>query len=163
MFRQLLGQCYQQLREIDDHIDQYTRVQIDQSRHDDACQRPQTIPGFGAIVASVFHSVVGHGEAYQRGRDVSAALGLVPKQHSSGGKSVLLGISKRGDRYLRCLLVQGARAVLIKAAKKNDPLSQWINRLKSNRGANKAIVALANKMARIGWAVLANQTTYQVA
>lgn len=163
LFRQLLAQCYQQLREIDEHIDQYTRVLINQSRHDDACQRLQTIPGFGPIVASAFHSVIGHGAPYRRGRDVSASLGLVPKQHSSGGKSVLLGISKRGDRYLRSLLVQGARAVLIQAVNKDHPLSLWINKIKSDRGTNKAIVPFANKMARIGWAILANKTTYQVA
>jgi transposase len=114
-------------------------------------------------VASVFHSVVGHGEAYRRGRDVSASIGLVPRQHSSGGKEVLLGISKRGDRYLRSLLIHGARSVVIQAKAKDDRLSRWINRLVSARGFNKAVVALANKMARIGWVILAKKTTYQAA
>ena len=160
-FRRLLAQGYQRLRELDGHIDGYTRELERLSRQDEACQRLQTVPGFGPIVASVFHSVVGQGEAYRRGRDVSASLGLVPRQHSSGGKAVLLGISKRGDRYLRSLLIHGARSVVIQAKRKDDRLSRWINRLVSTRGFNKAVVALANKMARIGWAILAKKTTYQ--
>lgn len=163
LFRRLAAQGYQQLQELESHIDFYTQEMARQSRHSEACQRLQTIPGYGPIVAGVFHSVVGNGEAYRRGRDVSASLGLVPKQHSSGGKEVLLGISKRGDRYLRSLLVHGARSVVIQAAKKEDRLSRWINKIKAERGFNKAVVALANKMARIGWAVLANKTAYQAA
>ncbi len=163
LFRQLLAQGYQQLQELDVHIDFYTQELVYQSQQDDACQRLQTIPGFGPIVASVFRSVVGNGEAYRRGRDVSASVGLVPRQHSSGGKEVLLGISKRGDRYLRSLLIHGARSVVIQAKRKEDRLSRWINRLVSARGFNKAVVALANKMARIGWVILAKKTTYQAA
>jgi transposase len=163
LFRQLLAQGYQQLQELDGHIESYTQEMKRQSQQDKACGRLQTIPGFGPIVASVFHSVIGNGEAFRRGRDVSASLGLVPRQHSSGGKDVLLGISKRGDRYLRSLLVHGARSVVIRADKKDDKLSRWINKVKAERGFNKAVVALANKMARMGWAVLVNKTVYQVA
>jgi len=163
LFRRLLAQSYQQLQELDGYIDFYTQEMKRQSQQDEACRRLQTIPGYGPIVASVFHSVVGNGEAYRRGRDVSASLGLVPRQHSSGGKEVLLGISKRGDRYLRSLLVHGARSVVIQAAKKDDRLSRWINKVKAERGFNKAVVALANKMARIGWAVLVNKSVYQIA
>lgn len=163
LFRRLLSAGLERLQELDAHIDFYTREVTRLSEHSEACQRLQTIPGFGPIVASVFHSQVGHGEAYRRGREVSAALGLVPRQHSSGGKDTLLGISKRGDRYLRSLLVHGARAVVSRAGHKDDPLSRWINRIRSERGVNKATVALANKMARMGWAVLANKTVYQAA
>jgi transposase len=163
LFRQLWAEGYQQLQELDGHIEYYTQEMKRQSQRDEACRRLQTIPGHGSIVASVFHCVIGNGEAYRRGRDVSASLGLVPRQHSSGGKEVLLGISKRGDRYLRSLLVHGARSVVIQAARKDDRLSRWINKLRAERGFNKATVALANKMARIGWAVLANKTIYQVA
>jgi len=162
-FRRLLAEGYQQLRALDEHIATYDTEVVQHSRQDDACQRLRTIPGFGPIVASVFHSQVGDGQAYRRGRDVSAAMGLVPRQHSSGGKAVLLGISKRGDRYLRSLLVHGARAVVRQAAHKDDRLSRWVNRLKAQRGHNKAVVALANKLARIGWAVLHNRSTYQAA
>ncbi len=160
-FRRLLAESARQLQELDAHIDYYTRELTRQSGQNEACQRLQTIPGYGPIVASVFYSVVGDGVAYRRGRDVSAAVGLVPRQHSSGGKEVLLGISKRGDRYLRSLLVHGARSVVARAAGKADRLSQWINRVRAARGFNKAVVALANKLARIGWAVLAHKTTYQ--
>ena len=162
-FRGLLAQGYQQLRELDDHIEAYTQALIRHSQQDAACRRLQTIPGFGPIVASVFHAMVGDGHGYRRGRDVSAALGLVPRQHSSGGKSVLLGISKRGDRYLRSLLVHGARAVVRQAERKDDRLSRWVQRVKAQRGHNKAVVALANKLARIGWAVLAQRGVYQAA
>lgn len=163
LFRRLLRQSYQHLQELDENIDFYTKEMQRHSQQDEACQRLQTIPGFGPIISSVFHSVVGNGEAFRRGRDVSASLGLVPRQHSSGGKELLLGISKRGDRYLRSLLVHGARAVVIQAANKDDRLSRWINKLKAERGFNKAVVALANKLARIGWAVLAHKTEYQIA
>jgi transposase len=159
-FRPLLADCYQQLKELDAHIDFYTQALKEHARDNDAVQRLQTIPGFGPVVASVFHAFVGDGQGFGKGRDLSAALGLVPKQHSSGGKTVLLGISKRGDRYLRSLLVHGARSVVRRAVGKDDRLSRWINRLRSTRGYNKAAVALANKMARIGWAILRHNSLY---
>ncbi|WP_293650754.1 transposase, partial [Thiolapillus sp.] len=124
------------------------------------------VSGYKAYQASALLwpvCLIGNGENYRRGRDVSAAVGLVPKQHSSGGKDRLLGISKRGDRYLRSLLVHGARSVIIQAATKDDRLSRWINRIRAERGYNKATVALANKMARIGWAVIVQKTVYQAA
>lgn len=162
-FRRLLAQSYQQLQQLNEHIKFYDQELEAYGRQNEACRRLQTVPGFGPIVSSVFYSVVGSGEVYRRGRDVSASLGLVPRQHSSGGKEVLLGISKRGDRYLRSLLIHGARSVVTRAAKKNDRLSRWINRIRAERGFNKAVVALANKMARIGWAIVRNNTTYQTA
>jgi transposase len=161
LFRTLLARGYTQLQQLDAHIEGYNQELIRHSRQFEACARLQTIPGYGPIVASVFYSAVGDGSAYRRGRDVSAALGLVPRQHSTGGKTTLLGISKRGDRYLRSVLIHGARSVVIQAARKDDRLSRWINRLRAQRGMNKAAVALANKMARIGWAVLAHHSEYQ--
>lgn len=160
-FRNLLARRYEQLVELDEHIRFYTNELEILSQQDDSCQRLQTIPGFGPIVSSAFRSAIGDGRAYGHGRDASASLGLVPRQHSSGGKNVLLGISKRGDRYLRSLLVHGARAVVVQAARKDDPLSKWINRIREERGWNKAVVAMANKLARIGWAVLRYNTIYQ--
>ncbi|PLX83762.1 MAG: IS110 family transposase [Desulfuromonas sp.] len=160
-FRNLLARRYEQLAEIEGHIAFYTAELELLGRQDDACQRLQTVPGFGPIVSSAFRSAIGDGRTYARGRDVAASLGLVPRQHSSGGKNNLLGISKRGDKYLRTLLVHGARSVVTQAAGRDDPLSRWINRLREDRGWNKAVVALANKMARIGWAVLRHNTHYQ--
>ncbi|MBN4053149.1 IS110 family transposase [bacterium AH-315-L15] len=161
LFRPWLAEVYRQLQQLDERIDYYSQAVKLHSSQDDACQRLQKVPGYGPIVASVFVSQVGSGEGYRRGRDVSASLGLVLRQHSSGGKNVLLGISKRGDRYLRSLLIHGARAVVSRAEKKKDRLSRWINRVRETRGFNKASVALANKLARIGWAILAHKTAYQ--
>jgi transposase len=162
-FRTLLAERYRALQGLDTQVKESTQAVQAQSQRDEACQRLQSVPGFGPIVASVFASQVGDGEGYRRGRDVAASLGLVPRQHSSGGKTVLLGISKRGDRYLRSLLIHGARAVVRQADKKDDRLSRWINRVRAERGVNKATVALANKMARMGWAVLRHKTHYQMA
>ena len=161
--RALLARSYEQLCELDGHIEFYTRRVHEHARRDEAVKRLQTVPGFGPVVASVFGAFVGDGREYRRGRDVSAALGLVPRQHSSGGKTVLLGISKRGDRYLRSLLVHGARSVLRCAHRRDDRLSRWAVEVKAARGTNKATVALANKMARIGWAVVREHTTYRTA
>lgn len=163
LFRRLLSESYRHLLELDAHIEVYTREIEHESRRSEACRRLQTIPGFGPVVASLFYSRIGDGSAFRRGRDVSASLGLVPRQHSSGGRDTLLGISKRGDGYLRGLLVHGARAVVSRAEGKEDRLSRWINRVRAERGVNKATVALANKLARIGWAVLATGTEYRPA
>lgn len=163
LLRRLLTQCYQGLCELDRQIAFFTRELQQVSTQQAGCRRLQTIPGYGPIVASLFHSVVGDGASYRRGREVSAALGLVPRQHSSGGKVRLLGISKCGNRYLRSLLVHGARAVVIQAVHKEDRLSRWINRIRARGGINKATVALANKMARLGWAILAHGTEYRSA
>lgn len=162
-FRELLAECQRQLIALDEQVSWYDQKIVEHSKNDAACQRLRTAPGFGPVNASVFAVYVGDGSGYRRGRDVSASLGLVPRQHSSGGKSVLLGISKRGDRYLRCLLVHGARAVVRAAANKDDKFSRWINKLRQQRGVYKTIVAVANKMARIGWAIIHHKTVYQVA
>jgi len=163
LFRNLLSRRYEQLVELEEHIAFYTKALELLSQQDDACQRLQTAPGFGPIVASAFRSVVGDGRTYARGRDAAASIGLVPRQYSSGGKNVLLGISKRGNKYLRKQLVHGARSVVLQAANKEDPLSRWINRIREERGWNKAVVAMANKMARVGWAILRHNTSYQPA
>jgi transposase len=162
-FRALLARGYEQLVELERHIDHYTRQVEVHGRQNERTRRLQTLPGFGPIVASVFASAVGDGKAFRRGRDVSASLGLVPRQHSSGGKEVLLGISKRGDKYLRSLLIHGARSVVRHAQNKTDPLSRWVNTLRERRGINKAAVALANKLARMGWVLLRNETVYSPA
>jgi len=161
LLRGLLADSYEELLHLDSRIGKVNR-QLDQEVvSNPACQRLQTLPGFGPVVSSVFYTHVGDGQSFHRGRDVSASVGLVPKQHSSADKSVLLGISKRGNRRLRYLLVHGARSVVKQAHKKHDPLSRWIVRIQQRSGYNKAVVAYANKMARMGWAVLHNNTVYQ--
>jgi transposase len=161
LFIDALELNYLLLCRLDEQIEQLTQMIERHSRQHPEIKRLQSIPGFGPLVASAFFNAVGDGSGFKRGRDVSAAIGLVPKQHSSGGKSILLGISKRGDGYLRSLVVHGSRAVVAHAAKKSDALSSWINQLVSRRGKHKAIVALANKLTRIAWAVLTTGKEYQ--
>ncbi len=103
---------------------------------------------------------VGDGRQFKRGRELAAWLGLTPGQHSSGGKDRLLGISKRGDSYLRTLLIHGARSVIRTTANKTDPRSRWISAVAARRHKNVAAVALANKNARIAWAVLTQGSRY---
>lgn len=125
-------------------------------------QRLETIPGIGPVTATALVAAIGDGRHFKRGRELAAWLGLVPRQHSSGGKERLLGISKRGDSYLRTLLIHGARAVLRTAGKKSDRQSQWVQQLSARRNPNIAAVALANKNARIAWALLQRESVYQV-
>ena len=162
LFKELLERHYQKLTELTAHLDFYTHKIKELSREDN-CERLQTIPGIGPIVASAFYQHVGNGSEFKNGRAVSASLGLVPRQHSSGGKNNLLGISKRGDGYLRTLLIHGARAVMRVNVNNDTPLARWIKRLEQTRGRNKAAVALANKLARIGWAILKRGGCYNEA
>jgi len=129
---------------------------------DERMQRLQTIPGIGPLTSSALVAAVGNGHEFKRGRELSAWLGLVPKQHSSGGRQKLMGISKRGDKYLRKLLVHGARIIVARCDKKQDKLSLWLQAKKQTLGFNKTAVALANKNARIAWALLAQSAVYQV-
>lgn len=161
LFRRLLHGGWQDLLQIDERVKALDRELDRAVAQDEDCQRLMAIPGFGPVVASEFSVTVGDGRCYRRGRDVSALLGLVPRQHSTGGKPKLLGISKRGDNLLRVNLIQGARSVLIHAKGKEDPLCRWALKVRAERGFNKATVAVANKLARIGWAVLRKQDTYK--
>lgn len=161
--RRWLSRAYEQLGELEAHIRFYDQELKAMAQQEPACERLQEIPGYGVVLASAFFSMVGDGSAYRRGRDVSATLGVVPAHSGTGGKIHLLGISKRGDRYLRSLLIQGAKSVVSRAKGKTDRLSVWINRIREERGENKACVALANKMARIGWALLRSGGRYQPA
>jgi transposase len=125
------------------------------------CQRLQTIPGIGPVTATALIAAIGDVTRFTNGRQLAAWLGLVPREHSTGGKPRLLGISKRGDVYLRKLLVHGARATLRWIDTKHDERSQWLKALMARRGKNRAAVALANKNARIVWALLAHNQEYR--
>jgi transposase len=125
------------------------------------CQRLQTIPGIGPVSATALIAAIGDVTQFKNGRQLAAWLGLVPREHSTGGKPRLLGISKRGDRYLRKLLVHGARATLRWVDTRSDDRSQWLRALIARRGKNRAAVALANKNARIAWALLAYNQEYR--
>jgi transposase len=125
------------------------------------CQRLGKVLGIGPITATAFYAAAGEGKEFQNGRHFSAWCGLVPKQYSSGGKDNLLGISKRGNAYLRTLFIHGARAILRHCETKTDKLSMWAKALIERRGFNRACVAMANKLARIAWVIAAREEEYQ--
>jgi transposase len=127
------------------------------------CQRLMTIPGIGPFTATALVAAVSEASAFKNGRQFAAWLGLVPRQHTTGGKERLLGISKRGDTYLRKLLVHGARATIRWVGRKTDRRSQWMRQLVERRGKNRTAVAVANKNARIVWALLTSHQAYQPA
>ncbi|MGP9798549.1 IS110 family transposase [Halomonas sp. 86] len=159
-FRRLLAELANDLRYLDDRVEQLTTAIEKHANTDPVARRLMTLRGIGPITASALAGVLGDGTIYQRGRDFAASLGLTPRQHSTGGRERLLGISKRGNGYLRKLLVHGARSVLRYAVTQEDGLSQWIKRLAIRKHRNVAIVALANKTARMAWAVTRHQVPY---
>ena len=128
---------------------------------DEACQRLAQLPGIGPLTATALVAAVGAGSEFKNGRQFAAWLGLVPRQHSTGGKTTLLGMTKRGNCYLRTLLIHGARAVLRVVDRKTDTRSRWLQGVKARRGMNCASVAQANKTARIAWALLAKGDRYR--
>lgn len=161
--RELFAGSYQELVHLDERI-QVCDERIDRVlKENEACQRLAEVEGIGPITATALVASVGDPGVFRKGRQMSAWLGLVPRQHSTGGKPVLLGISKRGDRYLRTLLIHGARSVVSRAQGKSDARSRWITQLRQRVGMNKACVALANKNARVAWALLATGDRYQAA
>jgi len=159
-FRRLLADLADDLRYLDERVAQLTSAIETHANTDPVAKRLMTLRGIGPITASALSGVLGDGAIYKRGRDFAASLGLTPRQHSTGGRERLLGISKRGNSYLRKLLVHGARAVLRYAVKKDDGLSQWIKHLAVRKHRNVAIVALANKTARMAWAVTRYEVPY---
>jgi transposase len=159
-FRELLQGLQQDLINLNERIDEMDKkIKILANNNEDA-KRLQQIPGVGPIIATALISAVGDAKQFKRGREMAAWLGLTPAQHSSGGKDRLLGISKRGDVYLRKLLIQGAHSVLRFVDKKDDPRSRWLQSLRNRRNENIAAVALANKNARIIWALLTKGTDF---
>lgn len=160
-FRRLLAGLANDLRLLDGRIAELNEEIVSIADSDPAVQRLLELRGVGPITATALVAALGTGEAYRRGRDFSVSLGLTPKQHSSGGKERLLGISKRGDAYLRQLLVHGARSVIRTAADKDDSLSRWLQKLLARRHSNVVAVALASKTARMAWALLHYDTEYR--
>lgn len=159
--RSLLHRQQDILSALDEELQWYDNQLSIKSEQDDVCKRLTEVPGIGPVVSVVMKSWMGTGKQFKKGRDASAALGLVPRQHSTGGRDKLLGISKRGDKNVRALIVHGARAVVSRAKNKTDRLSLWINHLVEKRGFNKAVVALANKLTRISWVIICRGETYQ--
>jgi transposase len=147
-------QLDEKIRHADD------RIQIAFRRTPD-CQRIAAVEGVGPLIATAIVAAISNGRAFENGRQFSAWLGLVPRQNSSGGKSRLLGISKRGDTFLRTLLIHGARSVVYRAKTKTDKRSLWINDKQQRLGTSKACVAVANKNARIIWSLIAREQEYR--
>lgn len=160
-FRQSLRGLQGDLSTLDERVTELDQA-IKQSAQDNAItRRLQQLRGVGPKIATALLAALGDGSQFQRGRDASASVGLVPGQHSSGGKERLLGISKRGNAYVRTLLIHGARAVIQQAKDKTDHLSRWLQSLCQRRGKNIAAVALANKTMRMAWAMLRSGQDYQ--
>jgi transposase len=161
LFREMLGEMAERFKLVDQRIRQYDLKVEQVFRQDERCQRLAKVEGVGSLIATALVAAVGNAREFKNGRELSAWLGLVPRQHSSGDRNVLLGISKRGDRYLRTLLVHGARAVVRVVECHRDHRSVAINRLKLKHGPNVAAVALANHNARVLWTLLTRGEEYR--
>ena len=158
--RSLFAELQQQLIQLDQQVVDYDQKIQNVYRDSPLCRRLAEIPGIGPLIATALLAALGDAKTFGSARQLSAWLGLVPRQDSSGGKPRLLGISKRGDVYLRTLLIHGGRSVVNAAAKKDDAQSRWVNELVKRRNANIAAVAVANKNVRIVWALLTKSECY---
>lgn len=152
--RRMLGELFEDVGRLDARITQVTREIEGLAASDDRARRLMTIPGIGPIVATALLAAIGDGRQFRRARDLAAWLGLVPREHSTGGKTTLFGISKRGNRYVRRLLIHGARSCVLHLDRTRDRLGAWLDALQSRMHANKVAVALAAKIARMAWAII---------
>jgi transposase len=159
--RELFRDLQMQFYAIDAKISEYDKKIERLCRENETCNRLTQVQGVGAITATALVATIGDANVFKNGREMAAFIGLVPKQHSSGGKQVLLGISKRGDRYLRCLLVHGARAVMSRRKHLPTKKGLWLKALEERRGRNRTTIALANKNTRILWAMMARGEDYK--
>jgi transposase len=155
-FRGLIDRLTKHLKELDQQVKEFEREIIAWHRGNELSRKLEKIPGIGPLAASALVASIADAHSFDNGRQVSAWLGLVPRQSSSGGKPTLLGMSKRGDAYLRTLLIHGARSAILAAKNKVDNTQGWLTNLLGRRHPNIAAVALANKNARTVWAILAH-------
>jgi transposase len=159
---ELVADAHAQWAGLDRRIAAFDAEFVRWAKENEDARRLTTIPGIGAIVATALVAAIGRAEAFDRGRDLSAWLGVVPRQFTTGGKPKLLGISKRGNTYLRKQLIHGARAALPHVAERDTPLGRWAKALMERAHHNVAVVAFANKLARIAWAVLRSGERFAV-
>jgi transposase len=152
---------YSEILEKEKKIKKYDLKLDEVFNANETCKRIATVPGVGRQTATIIYSTLGSGVEFKNGREFAAYVGLVPKQSSTGGRPKLLGISKRGDKYIRSLLVHGARSAVLYSSNKEDDRSRWIQKLKREKGYNKATIAVANRNARIIWAIVKNSTVYK--
>jgi transposase len=160
LVRSLMRELQEELTELDARIAGYDRKIRELYRNSEICQRLGKVEGIGPVTATALVAAVGDRSSFKNGRQFAAWLGLVPKQRSSGGRARSFGISKRGDRYLRTLLIHGARAALGRVRDKQDPRSLWLGKMRQRRHPNVVAVALANKNARIAWSLLTSDNVY---
>ena len=160
--RAILQQLWDEWRGLEADVAVVTKEIAAIAATNDSCRRLLAIPGIGPLVATALIAAVADGTGFKRGRDLAAWLGLVPRQHSTGGKPTLLGMSKRGNSQLRRLFIHGARSASMHM-RREQGLGSWLDRLETRTHKNVAVVALANKIVRISWAVLARQETYRPA
>ena len=159
--RWLLDRMWQEWKQIESDVQGITD-EIERISNDDArCRQLRQIPGFGPLISTATVAAIGNGAAFRRGRDFAAWVGVVPRQYSTGGKQKLYGIRKRGNVYLRRMLIHGARAVLFRVKYDTGGFGQWVHRLMQRAPRNKVVVAIANKLARMAWAVLSSGKDYQ--
>lgn len=144
----------QQIEELNDELERISAA-------DAGCTRIRKIPGIGPVVATAIVAAIGNGAAFRKGREFSAWLGIVPRQHSTGGNTRLFGISKRGNPYLRKILIHGARAAVLHIKRDRAPIGAWLDALDARAPKNVVIVAMANKLARIAWALLSSGNEYR--
>src|SRR6478736_104325 len=159
--RWLLDRLWQEWKQTEVDIETVTDEIERISNEDERCRRLRQIPGFGPLVSTATVAAIGNGAAFRRGRDFAAWVGVVRRQYSTGGKPRLFGISKRGNIYLRRMLIHGARAVLLRVKYDTGGFGKWVHRLAQRAPRNKVIVAIANKLARIAWAVLSSGKDYK--
>ncbi|MCW8891512.1 MAG: IS110 family transposase [Sedimenticola sp.] len=161
--REIIADQYHDLLNLDEKIIRYEKRIQQVFKNTPICQRMAQIEGVGPLIATALLAAVGDAHNFKNGRQMATWLGLVPRQHSSGNKNRLLGISKRGDPYLRTLLIHGARSIVFRCNTKNEARNRWIKNLRQRRGINRTSVALANKNARILWALMVNDDAYRYA
>ena len=160
--RDLVAEIRAEWRDLDRRVDALNAEFKERARDDEAARQLVTVPGIGVLNATALVAAIGDGSAFRRGRDVGAWLGLVPKQHTTGGRPKLLGITKRGNKYLRMLFIHGARAAMPSLSKSASPLGAWLRGLLARAHRNVVIVALANKLARIAWAILRGRRSFDL-
>jgi len=159
-FRSLLQGLWDDLLILDDRLCEMDKTIKRLAKGNEDCVRLQQLRGIGPMTSTAMIATVGDARQYHKSRQMAAGIGITPRQHSSGDKHRLLGISKRGDVYLRTLMIHGARSVVTGAKHKDDPLSRWVTEIAQRRHPNVAAVALANKNARMAWAMLRHKTDY---
>jgi transposase len=159
--RNLLALLWNEWKDLELQIDRMNDEVERIALSDPACTRLRQIPGIGPLVATAIVAAIGNGAAFHKGREFAAWMGLVPKQYSTGGKAKLAGISKRGNIYLRKIFIHGARAVVLRCKRERIAMGAWLTALEARAPRNVLIVAAANKLARIAWAVLASGQDYR--